>query len=81
MEKTREQRRCLYIAFVVFVKVFETVNRKLLFIIIGKLGCPPKFLRIIRSYTHAVVHAILAVAGGFNQSFKYKSGVKQGGTN
>ena len=35
VEKTREQCRSLYIAFVDFTKVFDTVNRDLLFIILG----------------------------------------------
>lgn len=52
MEKTREQRRCMYIAFVDVVKAFDAVNRQLLFIIIGKLGCPPKFIRIIHKLWH-----------------------------
>ena len=77
MEKTREQRRCLYMAFVDFVKVFHTVNCKLLFIILHKLGCPPKFIRIIKKlYTD--IHARLIVDGELTQSLEYNSGVKQG---
>ena len=69
IEKTREQRRCLYMAFVDFVKVFHTVNCKLLFIILHKLGCPPKFIRIIKKlYTD--VHARLIVDGELNQSLE-----------
>ena len=52
MEKTREQRRGLYIAFVDFTRAFDTVNRELLFIILSKLGCPPKFVRIIKKVTY-----------------------------
>ena len=40
MEKTREQRRCLYIAFVDLVKAFDTVYCELLMITLGKLSCP-----------------------------------------
>ena len=77
MEKTRELRRCLYIAFVDFVKAFDTVNCELLFIILRKLGCPPKFIRIIKKlYTD--VHARLIVDGELTQSLEYNSGVKQG---
>ena len=43
MEKSKEQRRNLCIAFVDFTKAFDTVNRELLFIILSKLGCPAKF--------------------------------------
>ena len=53
------------------------VNRELLFIILGKLGCPPKFIRIIkRLYTD--VHARLAINGELTQSLEYNFGVKQG---
>ena len=77
MEKTREQRRCLYIAFVDFTKVFGTVNRELLFIILRKLGFPPKFIRIMKKlYTD--VHARLIVDGERTQSLEYNSGIKQG---
>ena len=77
MEKAREQRRCLYKAFVDFVKAFDTVNRELLFIILRKLGCPPKFIRIIKKlYTD--IHARLIVDGELTQSLEYNSEVKQG---
>ena len=67
----------LYIAFMDFVKAFDTVNRELLFIILRKLGCPPKFIRIIKKlYTD--VHARLIVDGELTQSLEYNSGVKQG---
>ena len=77
MEKTREQHRCLYKAFVEFVKAFDTVNRELLFITLGKLGCPPKFIRIIKKL-HTDVQARLKVDGELTQSLEYNSGVKQG---
>ena len=65
------------VAFVDFVKAFDTVNRELLFIILRKLGCPPKFIRIIKKlYTD--VHARLIVDGELTQSLEYNSGVKQG---
>ena len=49
MEKTREQRRNMYIVFVDFTKAFDTVNRELLYLILSKLGCPPKFIRLIKN--------------------------------
>ena len=67
----------MIVAFVDFVKAFDTVNRELLFIIPRKLGCPPKFIRIIKKlYTD--VHARLIVDGELTQSLEYNSGVKQG---
>ena len=77
MQKSREHRKNLYIAFVDFVKAFDRVNRDLLLIILGKLGCPPKFIRIIRKlYTD--VSARLIMDGELTQSFQYNRGVKQG---
>ena len=49
MEKSREQQRNMYIAFVDFTKAFDTVNRVLLYGILGRLGCPAKFVRIIKN--------------------------------
>ena len=65
------------VAFIDFVKAFDTVNRELLFITLRKLGYPPKFIRIIKKlYTD--VHARLIVDGELTQSLEYNSGVKQG---
>lgn len=77
MEKAREQRRNMYIVFVDFTKAFDTVNRSLLFQILEKLGCPPKFVRVIKKlYTN--VHARLIVNGELTEPIEYNSGVKQG---
>ena len=67
----------MYIAFVDFTKAFDTVNRDLLYGILGRLGCPAKFVRIIKKlYTNA--HARLVVHGELTSPFEYNSGVKQG---
>ena len=68
MEKSKEQQRNMYIAFVDFTKAFDTVNRDLLYGILGRLGCPAKFLRIIKKlYTN--VHARLVVDGELTSPF------------
>ena len=77
MEKTREQRQNMYIVFVDFTKAFDTVNRDFLFKILGKLGCPPKFIRLIQSL-YSEVNARLIVDGVLTEPFEYNSGVKQG---
>ena len=77
MEKTKEQRQNLYMVFVDFTKAFDTVNREFLFKILGKLGCPPKFIRLIESL-YSQVHARLIVDGVLTEPFEYNSGVKQG---
>ena len=53
------------------------VNRELLFTILEKLVCPPKFLRTMKKlYTD--VHARVIVDGELTKAFEYNSGVKQG---
>ena len=46
-EKCQEQNKGLLITVVELTKVFDTVSRKELWKIIGKLGCPPKFLATV----------------------------------
>ena len=79
MEKSRKQRRSMYIAFVDFTKAFDTLSRDLLYRYLGRLGCPAKFFRIIKKlYTN--VQARLVVDGELTSPFEYNSGVKQGCT-
>ena len=47
-EKCREQNMGLYAAFVDLTKPFDTVSRDGLWKILARLGCPPKFLTILR---------------------------------
>ena len=55
----------------------DTVNREFLFKILGKLGCPPKFIRLIQSlYTQ--VYDRLIVNSVLTELFECNSGVKQG---
>ena len=77
MEKCREQQRDLHIAFIDFSKAFDCVNRELLFKILGKLGCPSKFVSIIKSF-YSDVHARLIIDGELSKPIEYNSGVKQG---
>ena len=77
MKKTSKQCINLYIVFADFIKAFDTINRELLFIILGKLGCPQRFKRIIRKL-YSDVHARLIVDGDLTQAFEYNCGIKQG---
>ena len=47
-EKCREQSMSLFVAFIDLTKAFDTVSRDGLWKILSRLGCPPKFLTIIR---------------------------------
>ena len=46
-EKCREQNKGLYIVFVDLTKAFDTVSRKGLWLIMERLGCPQKFLKML----------------------------------
>ena len=47
-EKCREQHQDLYMAFIDLTKAFDTVDRKSLWNILGKISCPPKFVTMVR---------------------------------
>ena len=74
MEKCREQRRNLYIVFIDFTKAFDSVNRDMLFKILRKLGCPPKFIRIIKKL-HSDTFAKVIIDGKLSDPIAYNSGV------
>ena len=67
----------MYIVFVDFTKAFDTVNRNFLFKILGKLGCPPNFIRLVEAF-HTQVNARLLVDRALTDPFQYNSGVEQG---
>ena len=48
-EKCLEQRQVLYILFIDLTKAFDTVSRPGLWSILSKLGCPPRFISMVRS--------------------------------
>ncbi|XP_076058625.1 uncharacterized protein LOC143035642 [Oratosquilla oratoria] len=47
-EKAREQKKYIFIAFVDLTKAFDTVNRPLLWLLLEKMGVPPKFLFVLK---------------------------------
>ena len=76
-EKCREQNQNLYILFVDLTKAFDTVSRDGLMSILSKLGCPPKFVSIIRSF-HDGMMARVVENGCVSDPFPVSNGVKQG---
>ena len=60
-----------------FTKAFDCVNRELLFKILEKLGCPAKFVRVIKRL-YSGIHARLCIDGELSKPIEYNSGVKQG---
>ena len=76
-EKCREQNMGLYAAFVDLTKAFDTVSRDGLWKILARLGCPPKFLTILRQL-HEGQHGEVKHNGSLLSSFPISNGVKQG---
>ena len=74
-EKCREQHRDLFIAFIDVTNAFDTVNRDLLWHVLGKFGCPPHFLSILREF-HTDMSARVAQGGELSKSFCVNTGVK-----
>eukprot|EP00745_Piridium_sociabile_P040226 TRINITY_DN767_c0_g1_i3.p1 TRINITY_DN767_c0_g1~~TRINITY_DN767_c0_g1_i3.p1 ORF type:complete len:1045 (-),score=247.16 TRINITY_DN767_c0_g1_i3:182-3316(-) len=76
-EKCREQNKHLYVLFVDLTKAFDTVSREGLWVILSRLGCPPKFITIIRSF-HDGMMARVIENGSMSDPFPVSNGVKQG---
>ena len=77
MEKIREQHRDVYIAFVDLSKAFDSVDRELLWSILERCGCPPRFIQIIRGL-HDGMRLRVRYGGDVSEPFVVSRGVKQG---
>ena len=66
-----------YAVFVDLTKAFNTVNREALWVILSKLGCPPKFTHIIRLFHNGMVGLVLAGRDA-SAPCEILNGVKQG---
>ena len=76
-EKCIEQNLNLYHCFIDLSKAFDTVNREALWVVLGKCGCPPKFVSMIKSL-HADMKARVNFGGTLSEPFNVDNGVKQG---
>ena len=76
-EKCREQNKDLYAVFIDLTKAFDTVNREALWVILQRLGCPRKFVHLIRQFHDNMTGAVLS-GGEASDSFNICNGVKQG---
>ena len=78
-EKCREQNLLLYICFVDFRKAFDNVPRDLLWRLLGRYGCPGKFINITK-LLHEGMEAQVMIGGELSDTFPVTNGVKQGCT-
>ncbi|XP_037780222.1 uncharacterized protein LOC119576642 [Penaeus monodon] len=76
-EKCREQNKGLYVTFVDLTKAFDTVSRKGLWMIMERLGCPPKFLSMVIQL-HSDQHGQVRLNSDLFEPFPIVNGVKQG---
>ena len=76
-EKCIEQHVPLYQVFVDLTKAFDTVNRTALWKILGKLGCPTTFIRMLKEL-HRNMKARVTFNGSLSEDISVDNGVKQG---
>ena len=76
-EKCWEQNKGLYVTFVDLTKAFDTVSRKGLWLIMERLGCPPKFLNMVIQL-HEDQHGQVRLNSDLSEPFPIVNGVKQG---
>ncbi|KAI8433746.1 hypothetical protein MSG28_015725 [Choristoneura fumiferana] len=76
-EKSREQGQPLYLCFVDLEKAFDCVPREALWTILAKIGCPEKFIRMIR-LLHDKMTCCVSIDGEQSGFFPVSCGVKQG---
>ncbi|CAI9717500.1 Hypothetical predicted protein [Octopus vulgaris] len=73
-KKCYEQNMDVVQVFVDLTKAFDTVNRALLWKILGKLGCPDHFVTIIKSF-HDGMEAWVNVGSGMAGPITVKNGI------
>ncbi|CAK1597804.1 unnamed protein product [Parnassius mnemosyne] len=76
-EKSREQGRNMYLCFVDLEKAFDSVPREALWIVLRKIGCTEKFVRLLR-LLHDGMQSCVAVNADQSEFFPVTCGVKQG---
>ncbi|XP_063598682.1 uncharacterized protein LOC134775152 [Penaeus indicus] len=76
-EKCVEQHHDLHLLFIDLTKAFDTVNRPALWAILSKLGSPPRFVEIIRSFHDGMLGRVIE-NGDASDPFPVANGVKQG---
>ena len=67
----------LYQLFVDLKKAFDTINRAALWVILGRIGCPPTFVKMFQEL-YRNMKAPVAFNGQLSGEFTVDNGVKQG---
>ena len=77
-EKCREQNQPLYMAFIDLTKAFDSVNRQALWLVLARIGCPEKYIRVLRLLHDNMSATVLTGFGDETEPFRVDTGVKQG---
>ena len=77
-EKAKEHQESLFTLFVDLRKACDSVPRVALWHVL-EMWCPPQMLRIVRSF-HEDMQAEVRVGGVLSDTFKVRSGLRQGCT-
>ncbi len=72
-EKAREKQKAFHMAFIDLTKAFDLINRKALFLVLRKIGCPPTLLALIESF-HTDMSATVCAEGEKYAPFPILSG-------
>ena len=78
-EKAREHQESLFTLIVDLRRAYNSVPRVALWYVLGRCGVPPQMLRIVRSF-HEDMQAEVRVGGVLSDTFKVRSGLRQGCT-
>jgi len=76
-EKCHEQQKNLYLVCFDLTKAFDSVCGYSLWVLLRKLGCPDKFVSIIKSFHDGMTARVVDVAG-LSQPFMVRNGTKDG---
>ena len=76
-EKCREQNKGLCVTFIDLTKAFDTVSRTGLWLILERLGCPPKFMKMVVQLLENQ-RGQIRINGDLSKPFPISNGVKQG---
>jgi len=76
-EKCREQHQDIFTVFIDLTKAFDSVSRPGLWMILAKIGCPQKFINLIRSFHDGMMGQVID-GGEASTAFAITNRTKQG---
>ncbi|KAF0031717.1 hypothetical protein F2P81_016272 [Scophthalmus maximus] len=77
-EKCREQNQPRYMAIIDLTKAFDSVNRQALWLVLAKIGCPEKYIRVLRLLHDNMSATVLTGFGDETEPFQVDTRIKQG---